>query len=522
MANLNISAPILKTDKVIQYYYSSSYLQPLIYYTLPTNFKLPSATGEEQTKVHYVFIRVLDPITGEMLVWKNSNGTISTNYALQRCTTWRENGAPQASSAWLSSIADITKASDTSYTILNEAGTPKKAVHIQMAFCIDPNAKNTLAYVETHPEMMSPWSNVQVTYFSKLQPVMELTAKLRENGIPNTFIISQTSNENVSDRIAKAQFILKQNNKIISSSSWCNIVEDNAISWCPPINLDFYSGEIRCECTWVTELGYSETKTSIFSNNPQLSYDSSKSLIVVPHDGYNTITMNYTNTGTLLRRAPNEDTQVVYTKTSSAAATWDDFTIDSNRIYTYEFQTNSFYWNSVATYNNNEFIQLLDTTGMLTIKFNPQVTGLKRTITDATLVPLGSAYPIVRRNGATKYQQFSLGGLISYETELTESGTIKTYSIARGLDFNPSSLSEEDKGFYNERIFRERVLDFLYNDNVKLLKSPTEGNILVRLTNVALTPNQQLGNMIYSFTAQCIEVAPATEENCNRFSVRPV
>lgn len=522
MANVNISAPILKTDKVIQYYYSSSHPYPLISYTLPTNFKLPSPAGEEQTKVRYAFIRVLDPITGEMLVLKNSNGTVSTNYMLSRYTSWEENGAPQAKNVWLQLISDITKASDTSYTVINEAGTPKKAVHIQMAFCIDPNAKNTPAYVETHSEMMSPWSNVQVTYFSKIKPVMELTAKLREDGIPNTFIISQTSNANVSDRIAKAQFILKQGSKIISSSSWCNIVEDNAISWCPPINLDFYSGNIQCECTWVTELGYGETKTSTFSNNPQLNQDSSKSLMVSSHDGYNTITMNYADTGTLLRRAPNEDTQVIYTKTSPAQATWDDFTIDSNRIYTYEFQTNFLYWNSEAIYNSNEFIQLLDVTGILTIKFNPQVTGLKRTITDATLTPLGSAYPIVRRNGATQYQQFSLGGLISYETELAESRAIKTYSIARGLDFNPTGLSDGDKEFYNERIFRERVLDFLYNDNVKLLKSPTEGNMLVRLTNVSLTPNQQLGNMIYSFTTQCIEVAPATEENCNRFAVRPV
>jgi hypothetical protein len=130
MANVNISAPILKTDKVIQYYYSSRQQYPLISYTLPTNFKLPSPAGEEQTKVRYAFIRVLDPITGEMLVLKNSNGTVSTNYMLSRYTSWEENGAPQAKNAWLQLISDITKASDTSYTILNEAGTPKKAVHI--------------------------------------------------------------------------------------------------------------------------------------------------------------------------------------------------------------------------------------------------------------------------------------------------------------------------------------------------------------------------------------------------------
>ena len=39
-----------------------------------------------------------------------------------------------------------------------------------------------------------------------------------------------------------------------------------------------------------------------------------------------------------------------------------------------------------------------------------------------------------------------------------------------------------------------------------MYKSPTEGNIVVKLMNVSLTPNQQLGRMIYDFTCTAYEV----------------
>ena len=39
-------------------------------------------------------------------------------------------------------------------------------------------------------------------------------------------------------------------------------------------------------------------------------------------------------------------------------------------------------------------------------------------------------------------------------------------------------------------------MDFLMDSKVKLFRSSTEGNILVRLNNISFTPNEQLGRMI--------------------------
>jgi hypothetical protein len=57
-----------------------------------------------------------------------------------------------------------------------------------------------------------------------------------------------------------------------------------------------------------------------------------------------------------------------------------------------------------------------------------------------------------------------------------------------------------------ERKFRNAVLDWLNNGEVKLFKSPTEGMFLVRLMNISLSPEDKLGRMIYSFSATAYEI----------------
>lgn len=148
-------------------------------------------------------------------------------------------------------------------------------------------------------------------------------------------------------------------------------------------------------------------------------------------------------------------------------------------------------------------IYLQDTEGLFKIKFNPDITGYKRVLGDSLTQTLGSKYPFFRRNGNMDYKQFNIGGLISYHMN-------ENYSFSDSLPSFNNTIEEE---FYKERLFRDSILDFLYSDKEKLLRSTTEGNMLIRLTNVSLTPNKQLGRMIYSFSAQATEVADPSMKN---------
>ena len=57
-----------------------------------------------------------------------------------------------------------------------------------------------------------------------------------------------------------------------------------------------------------------------------------------------------------------------------------------------------------------------------------------------------------------------------------------------------------------EKEFKMEVLDWLTNGEIKLFRSPTEGNYIIRLMNVSLTPNDQLGRMLHTFQATAYEV----------------
>jgi hypothetical protein len=71
----------------------------------------------------------------------------------------------------------------------------------------------------------------------------------------------------------------------------------------------------------------------------------------------------------------------------------------------------------------------------------------------------------------------------------------------------------------SERYFKLKVLDWLTDGKVKLFRSPTEGNYLVRLLNVTLTPEDALGRMLHTFTCQAYEIAELTYENLLAYGI---
>lgn len=200
---------------------------------------------------------------------------------------------------------------------------------------------------------------------------------------------------------------------------------------------------------------------------------------------------------------------------------------------------------------NLKDIFLFDGQHNLSLKFNPNISSYKKTLLESKTETLGSQFPFIRRNGAVGYRQFSIGGLISYHMDdlnYDDHGYQKPQG--ENVDFDESSWKkpgvnsnflkdlfvradessqsiievlsakeEFNKEFYLERKFRERVMDFLYKDNVKLFRSEAEGAILVRLMDISFTPETVLGRMIYSFTATAYEIAEATFDNLQKFNI---
>jgi hypothetical protein len=219
---------------------------------------------------------------------------------------------------------------------------------------------------------------------------------------------------------------------------------------------------------------------------------------------------------------------------------WIDTTPESDVWYKYGVQR--YYINENTGLEENTSIKIIDkpvsvsledcflvkNNTQLKLRFDPSVTNFRRVVKDSVIETIGSKYPFVIRNGHIKYHSFSYGGLISCQMDnnniFTSYGELFPYETLRQLNLNRNS--EENINSYNdyllERKFREKVMDFLTDPQPFLFRSPTEGNMIVKLTDVSFTPNATLGRMIYSFSGSFTEVADNTVENYDYYDIQNV
>ncbi len=152
----------------------------------------------------------------------------------------------------------------------------------------------------------------------------------------------------------------------------------------------------------------------------------------------------------------------------------------------------------------------------LKIKFNPKISNFKTTKLESKLETIGGEFPFIFRNGHTNYKEFSISGLISYLMDDYYLFDIENKQNELLRDETFSSIEIDDSletQMRHEREFKLKVLDWLNNGKPKLFRSPTEGNYIVRLLNVSLTPNEQLGRMLHTFQATAYEIAAYNYEN---------
>ena len=219
-------------------------------------------------------------------------------------------------------------------------------------------------------------------------------------------------------------------------------------------------------------------------------------------------------------------------------------------------------------------------TERLHIRFDPNISNFQYTVVESKVETLGGKYPFIRRNGDTYYRQFSINGLITHYCEedirgdeigssmsqtdswaidsstefykddlmkrrekyvynidntFTNQTQLENYAMTKtAYDNHFYSIENHDgqQDFYHkidghydellEKKYREHILEFLYKNAIRLFKSPTEGNILVKLMNISLTPKQELNRLVYNFTATAFEIDEYNVENCIKYGIHNI
>lgn len=225
-----------------------------------------------------------------------------------------------------------------------------------------------------------------------------------------------------------------------------------------------------------------------------------------------------------------------------------DFTIESGVRYKYGFQ----YQNSqglrstMIEYNQPvsvdfEYSYIYRDGIQLKLSLNQKVNTFKHTVLASKQDTLGDRYPHLVKNGHAHYAEFPISGTISYQMDKDDTffstsvggcyfkdelivpfdkfkteGERGSQVVITSFDID-TNLTEDN--VFIERKFREKVEEFLNDFDYKLYKSPTEGNIVIGLLNVSMTPNATLGRMIFDFSATAYEVMENTLEALNEVGI---
>ena len=185
-----------------------------------------------------------------------------------------------------------------------------------------------------------------------------------------------------------------------------------------------------------------------------------------------------------------------------------DFSVEQGKHYRYavqQYNADNLFSNKIISnicQADFEDAFLYDGHRQLKIRFNPKVSSFKVDVLETKTDTIGAKHPFIFRNGRVSYKEFPISGLISYYSD-EDNFFVKDKDIA--LVEKTTDLTSEN--MLSEREFKLQVLDWLTDGKPKLFRSPGEGNYIVRLLNVSLTPQDPLGRMLHTFNCTAYEVA---------------
>lgn len=274
------------------------------------------------------------------------------------------------------------------------------------------------------------------------------------------------------------------------------------------------------------------SKRYVLQKRPGITVDYPFNFNITPnHDeGYNNIIITSTGSYKGYYRLLRSTDQVTWDELSTFGGSGEtnitvlkyfDNTVEHGMVYYYAIQQFDDVYNVYAekkiyeksVINNFEDIFLSDGERQLKIRFNPKVSSYKITTLEQKTDTIGGKYPYFFRNGVVGYREIPVSGLISllmdeahlFVNNMTGDESIRNSTpgsgTASGLATNLSS-----ENVYNERIFKMQVLDWLNNGKAKIFRSPTEGCAIVRLNNVSMSPEEQLGRMLHNFSCTAYEI----------------
>ena len=81
------------------------------------------------------------------------------------------------------------------------------------------------------------------------------------------------------------------------------------------------------------------------------------------------------------------------------------------------------------------------------------------------------------------------------------------------------SINLTNENFKLEKDFKTLVYNWLNNGKPKFFRSPSEGNYILRLMNISLSPNDTVGRMLHTFSATGYEMAECSIKELKKYNL---
>lgn len=262
----------------------------------------------------------------------------------------------------------------------------------------------------------------------------------------------------------------------------------------------------------------------------------------------------------------------IYDGTNKVIGIVTDETLQSGCSYSYLIKLPEKTYMAKNIVINYEDSFLFDNELSFKIKYNPKMSSFKQNVQEAKVQTIGSQFPFFFRNGNVKYHEFPLSGLISYipsvenkiyypergekniyskdwenlqssEVISDQNGLVAKFYFDSSIGYQNyydegyqvnGFLSEADyvkmheqaistqltaDNIYREKEYKIKILNWLNNGKPKVFKSPTEGNFIVQLSGVSLSPEDKLGRMLHSFNCTAVEIDEYNLKNLKKYNI---
>ena len=444
-------------------------------------------------------------------------------------------------------------------TVIYPGGAEKQAAWLQK------NSDNfsewsTICYTKAIGEMVLQipifnYDSSDKTQFYNSKTIHSLTQLNFFGSLSNSLIESNEEFESCRARLYKDNILIEDSGEIFKSELSSNYFNYN-------FKTNFIIGtEYKLSFTYITENGYqpSEPIVFLFVITKSATEIINARIITIDTNEYDILTDLTSldleeDEGRIALKLYSEDTSpysgnicICRSCQEDNFATWEDITIftlsqeninDYHLIYDYTVQSGIWYKYGVQSISSkgergrivemekpiqrifNYSYLLGQDNKQLKLSFNNTMGSFKVQVIDSKTDTIGSQYPFISRNAAVRYRAFPINGLISFWMDENNTFLQKGKKSVYNYDSIVSEYEEYNikrgilqRDFTYERDFRKLVLDFLLDGKPKLFKSPTEGNVIVRLMDINCTPSQPIDRLIYSFTANAYEIDDNTMNN---------